>query len=76
MQKLASAYERDVLNVRRCIHSVNGRGLVRVSDGGYQDDFLAVKPAFWTSLSSWESQLQLDGQQEYTGEKQSRERDS
>jgi hypothetical protein len=37
-------YERDVPKVRRCIHSINGRGLVRVSDGGY--GFLAVKPAF------------------------------
>jgi hypothetical protein len=45
MQELASAYERDVLKVRRCIHSINGRGLVRVSDGGY--GFLAVKPAFF-----------------------------
>ena len=45
MQELASAYERDVLKVRRCIHSVNGRGIVRVSDGGY--GFLAIKPAFF-----------------------------
>jgi hypothetical protein len=36
MQELASAYERDVLKVvRRCIHSVNGKGNVHVSDGGY-----------------------------------------
>jgi predicted transcriptional regulator len=45
MQELASAYGRDVLKVRRCIHSINGKGLVRVSDGGY--GFLAVKPAFF-----------------------------
>ena len=45
MQELASAYERDVLKVRRCIHSINGRGIVRVSDGGY--GFLAIKPAFF-----------------------------
>ncbi len=45
MQELASDYERDVLKVRRCIHSINGKGLVRVSDGGY--GFLAVKPAFF-----------------------------
>ena len=47
MQELASDYERDVLKVRRCIHSINGKGLVRVSDGGY--GFLAVKPAFFQS---------------------------
>ena len=45
MQELASAYERDVLKVRRCIHSINGRGIVRLSDGGY--GFLAIKPAFF-----------------------------
>jgi hypothetical protein len=31
--------------VRRCIRSINGKGLVRVSDGGY--GLLAVKPAFF-----------------------------
>ena len=29
----------------RCIHSINGWGIVRVSDGGY--GFLAIKPAFF-----------------------------
>jgi hypothetical protein len=68
MQELASAYERDVLKVRRCIHSINGKGLVRVSDGGY--GFLAVKPAFFQREVSFFMGVKA------SGEWQSRERES
>ena len=68
MQELASAYERDVLKVRRCIHSSNGRGIVRASDEDMASWQSSLHSSSGRSRSSWESKLQLDGQQEYTGE--------